>query len=209
MDDLGEDDARYIHRVIAVQRGLEAGGRGLLQFSLLPPAWAAGTTALSVSRILENIVVEDLTTETTGHRWPRFTAGAADAGFRAAHALPMRLRGEVIGVLNLLHTDRHTLTGPDARLGQALADAATIGLLHERAVRRAETAAEQLQGALNSRVMIEQAKGVLATQGSMSPDNAFTVLRNHARGHGLRLTDLARQVVDRTVDLTTIVRPAL
>jgi hypothetical protein len=104
---------------------------------------------------------------------------------------------------------RWSLTGSDARLGQALADAATIGLLHERAVRRAETVAEQLQGALNSRVTIEQAKGVLATQGGIRPEEASTVLRSYARIHGLRLSELARHVVERTIDLTSIVRPAL
>jgi GAF domain-containing protein len=156
----------------------------------------------------EPVVVEDLTTGTARRRWPRFAAGALEAGFRASHALPMRHRGQVVGVLNLLHTDPHSLTGPDVRLGQALADAATIGLLHERAVRHAETVAEQLQSALNSRIIIEQAKGVIAAQGDISPDEAFAVLRGHARGHGLRLTGLARQVVERTVDLTASVRPA-
>jgi GAF domain-containing protein len=156
----------------------------------------------------EPVVVEDLSTETARRRWPRFAAGAAEAGFRAAHALPMRHHGEVIGVLNLLHTHPHNLTGPDARLGQALADAATIGLLHERAAHRAETVREQLQSALNSRVIIEQAKGVLASQANISTDDAFTVLRSHARRHGLRLTALAHDVVERTIDLTTSVRPA-
>ncbi len=129
-------------------------------------------------------------------RWPRFVAGAGEAGFRSAHALPMRLRDEVIGVLNLLHTDPHSLDEPDRRLGQALADAATIGLLHERAVRRAETAREQLQEALNSRVIIEQAKGRLAQQGNLCVEDAFTIPRSHARNHHLRLTQLCRDVVE-------------
>ncbi len=156
----------------------------------------------------EPVISADLTAGTARTRWPRFTAGAAEAGFRAAHAVPMRCRGQVIGVLTLLHTDPHTLSSPDARLGQALADAATIGLLHERAVRHAETVSEQLQRALTSRVIIEQAKGVLAAQGDIGPDEAFTVLRSHARNHGLRLSDVARGVVDRTTDLTSITRPA-
>lgn len=90
-----------------------------------------------------------------------------------------------------------------------MADAATIGLLHERAVRHAETVSEQLQGALNSRVILEQAKGLLAGQGDISPDEAFTVLRSYARSHGLRLTAVARDAVDRTIDLTSIIRSAL
>lgn len=149
------------------------------------------------------VTSEDLRTRDARERWPRYVLGAEEAGFRATHALPMRLRDEVIGVLTLLHTDQHALTEPDTRLGQALADAATVGLLHERAVRHAETVQEQLQGALNSRVIIEQAKGVIAAQTGHDPDDAFTTLRAHARHRGIRLTDLARQVVDRTVDLTT------
>lgn len=142
-------------------------------------------------------------------RWPRFCAGAAEAGFRAVHSVPMRCREETVGVVTFLHTEPHRLEPPDARLGQALADAATIGLLHEQAVRRAETTREQLQQALNSRIVIEQAKGVLATQGGIAPEEAFTILRSHARGNGLRLSELARAVVEGGMDLTSIVRPAV
>jgi GAF domain-containing protein len=160
------------------------------------------------ARTGEPVIVSDLTTDDATRRWPRFVAGARDAGFRAVHALPMRCRDQVIGELALLHTDRHTLTGPDARLGQALADAATIGLLHERALRHAETVQEQLQSALDSRVIIEQAKGVIATQGAIGTEEAFTILRGHARSHGQRLSELARSVVDGSVDLTSFLRPA-
>ena len=153
------------------------------------------------------VIAEDLAAPEARERWPRFAGGAVDAGFRAAHALPMRLRDDVIGVLTLLHTRPHALTDPDSRLGQALADAATIGLLHERALRHAETVHEQLQNALNSRVIIEQAKGVLATRADVSPDHAFTVLRGHARSHGLRLTDLCREVVEGALDLSAAARP--
>lgn len=149
------------------------------------------------------VIVYDLDAETARARWPRFCAEATAGGFRAAHALPMRHRDQVIGVLTLLHTGPHTLTEPDARLGQALADAATIGLLHERAVRRAETVAEQLQGALNSRVIIEQAKGALSQHAGISAGEAFGVLRAHARNNGIRLTELARSIVDGTVDPAT------
>ena len=155
------------------------------------------------------VISDDLTTAAARKRWPRYAAGARESGFRATHALPMRLRDDVIGVLTLLHTERHTLTDGDARLGQALADAATIGLLHERAIRRAETVHEQLQGALNSRVIIEQAKGVLAGSSNLTPEEAFAVLRSHARSQGLRLTSLAREIVDGTIDFTSIVRPAI
>lgn len=161
---------------------------------------AAGP-CLDCLRAGEPVSADDLGSPLAREHWPHFVDGAAGAGFRAAHALPMRLRGEIVGVLTLLHTDVHILTEDDARLGQALADAATVGLLHERAVRHAETAAEQLQSALNSRVVVEQAKGVLAARSGTSPDEAFTMLREHARRHRLRLTDLCRDVVDGTVDL--------
>ena len=154
------------------------------------------------------VISPDLTSPGAHQAWPRYAAGAHEAGFRATHALPMRLREDVIGVLTLLHTDRHTLTEGDARLGRALADAATIGLLHERAVRHAETVQEQLQGALASRVIIEQAKGVLTAALDLAPDEAFTHLRRYARGRGARLTDVARAVVDRTLDPATVIGSA-
>jgi GAF domain-containing protein len=94
--------------------------------------------------------------------WPRFAAAATQSGFRTVQALPMRLRDQVIGALNLFRADPGTFDQAEVRVGQALADVATIGLLHERNVRRSETVAEQLQAALNSRVVIEQAKGKLA-----------------------------------------------
>jgi GAF domain-containing protein len=143
------------------------------------------------------VISSDL--EEDADRWPRFVLGAREAGFRACHAVPMRLRTQVIGALTLLHHDPHTLDDADARLAQALADAATIGLLHERALHRAEEVAQQLQHALDSRVLIEQAKGVVSQQASITPEEAFTVLRRCSRSRGVRLTDLCRQVVEGAV----------
>src|SRR6202042_1687893 len=97
-----------------------------------------------------------------GQRWPEFAAAAVQAGFRTVEALPMRLRGQVIGALNLFRTGSALFEPADLRVGQALADVATIGLLQERNLRRSETTAAQLQAALNSRIIIEQAKGKLA-----------------------------------------------
>jgi hypothetical protein len=108
----------------------------------------------------------------------------------------MRLRDQVIGALNLFGTEPGQFSQADLRIGQALADVATIGLLHERSVRRTETLAEQLQGALNSRVMIEQAKGKLAERLSIDMDRAFTMLRDYARNSNQHLTDVARAFVD-------------
>jgi transcriptional regulator with GAF, ATPase, and Fis domain len=131
-----------------------------------------------------------------GQRWPRFSAAAMRAGFATVHALPMRLRDQVIGALNLFSAGAAALGPAELRIGQALADVATIGLLQERNVRRAETLAEQLQAALISRVVIEQAKGRLAERLGLGMDQAFTLLREQARTTNQRLTDVARYVVN-------------
>jgi hypothetical protein len=130
-----------------------------------------------------------------GQQWPRFAAAATGSGFRAVEALPMRLRDQVIGALNLFRAAAGPFDPAELRVGQALADVATIGLLHERNVRRSETVAEQLQGALNSRVVIEQAKGKLAERRSIEMDQAFILLRDYARNSNQRLTDVARNFV--------------
>jgi GAF domain-containing protein len=129
-------------------------------------------------------------------RWPRFTAAAAEVGFAAVHALPMRLRNEIIGALNLFDTSPGALDKDKLRVGQALADVATIGLLQQRAIHRRDALTEQLQTALNSRVLIEQAKGVLAERLHLDVAEAFTVLRSGARSHNRRLSELAQAIVD-------------
>lgn len=144
----------------------------------------------------------DLLAET--QRWPKFTAAAAECGFRAAQALPMRLRDQVVGALTLLNTEPGGADCEDVELGQALADVATIGILQQRTIARGDQLTDQLQTALNSRVVIEQAKGALAQHGRVSMDEAFTRLRGYARSHHLRLTDLARAVGNGTVNLTVI-----
>ena len=132
----------------------------------------------------------------TVQRWPRFADAAVQSGFRAVQALRMRLRDQVIGALNLFGAERGPFEAADMRVGQALADVATIGLLQERNVRRGETVAEQLQATLNSRVVIEQAKGKLAERLGIDMDRAFTMLRDYARNTNQRLTDVARTFVD-------------
>jgi transcriptional regulator with GAF, ATPase, and Fis domain len=129
-------------------------------------------------------------------RWPRFVAQADQVGFASVHALPMRLRTQIIGALNLFHTVPGALDEDTLRLGQALADVATIGLLQARAIRDQQTLAEQLQIALNSRVVIEQAKGVIAERRHLDMDQSFTLLRARARTNNRRLSDLARSVID-------------
>jgi transcriptional regulator with GAF, ATPase, and Fis domain len=131
-------------------------------------------------------------------QWPRFTAAAAEVGYAAVHALPMRLRTEVIGALNLFDANPGALDAGKLRIGQALADVATIGLLQQRAITRGGAVTEQLQTALNSRVLIEQAKGILAERLSLELADAFTLLRAAARNHNRRLSDVAQAVVDGT-----------
>ncbi|MGA9312184.1 MAG: GAF and ANTAR domain-containing protein [Pseudonocardiaceae bacterium] len=135
-------------------------------------------------------------------RWPVFVAAVESRGaYRSVHALPLRLRGEAIGAMNLFHRQPGTLPEADLALGQALADVATIGILSERAVRRGEVVTEQLQTALNNRVIIEQAKGVLAHRGNLSMNAAFDRLRRYARSRNALLSEVARQVVE--TDLAT------
>ena len=131
-------------------------------------------------------------------RWPRFAPAAGQAGFCAVQALPMRLRDQVIGALNLFRATPGAFDAADIRVGQALADVATISLLHERSMRRSDTLNEQLQTALNSRVIIEQAKGKLAERLGLDMNQAFTLLRDQARNRNQRLSDLARAFVDGT-----------
>jgi transcriptional regulator with GAF, ATPase, and Fis domain len=135
-------------------------------------------------------------------RWPRFAPAAQQAGFAAVQALPMRLREQVIGALNLFRATPGSFDPADIRVGQAMADVATISLLHERNVRRSDTLNEQLQTALNSRVVIEQAKGKLAERLGLDMDQAFGLLRDYARARNLRLSDLAQAVIDGTQTLT-------
>jgi GAF domain-containing protein len=141
------------------------------------------------------VSVTDLTDAAV--RWPRFVAALAERGtYGSVHALPLRLRGEPIGTLNLFHREPGPLPGADLALGQALADVATIGILSERAIRRGEVVNEQLQTALTSRVVIEQAKGVLAERGHLSMSDAFDRLRRYARNRNLRLAEVAREIVE-------------
>ncbi|HEY7593991.1 MAG TPA: GAF and ANTAR domain-containing protein [Actinophytocola sp.] len=137
-------------------------------------------------------------------RWPRFGPAAREAGFQAAAAVPMRLRQTVIGSLNLLKTVPVEVDEASVRLGQAFADVATIGLLQQRALQDSAVLAEQLQTALNSRVVIEQAKGVVFAHAGATMQDSFDALRRYARVRGLRLSDVARSVAEGTADLDDI-----
>lgn len=140
------------------------------------------------------VVNADLAEATS--RWPRFAPRAVEAGFRSVHAFPLRLRAERIGAMNVFSANvGGRLADTDVQIVQALADVASIGLLQERAITRGELLTEQLQGALNSRVIIEQAKGSLAQARGISVDEAFILIRSHARRHNLRLGDFAQSLI--------------
>jgi transcriptional regulator with GAF, ATPase, and Fis domain len=128
-------------------------------------------------------------------RWPVFTEAALGSGFAYSHALPLRLRRQVLGALNLFTVERTELTGDHLAVAQGMADIATISLLHERALRDQVVLAEQLQTALHSRIAIEQAKGVLSARVGISVGEAFNRMRTHARRIGQPLTTVAEAVV--------------
>jgi transcriptional regulator with GAF, ATPase, and Fis domain len=133
-------------------------------------------------------------------RWPEFTTRAEQAGYASAHALPMRLRGQIIGTLNLFRAQPGELEEPSLRLGQALADVATISLLQQRSRHDTQVLASQLQNALTSRIVIEQAKGILAERRGVDLDTAFSTLRGHARDNNQRLADVARSIAEGGAD---------
>lgn len=147
----------------------------------------------------EPVIVDDLVEATP--RWPIFAPQAIAQGFVSVAAIPLRLRRETIGALNLFDDAPGPLNPQDAQVARALADTATIGILQERAIHRGEVLTEQLQTALNSRIIIEQAKGALAYAADLEMEQAFETLRRHARRHGVRLSDVARQLV------TGVLRP--
>ena len=140
-------------------------------------------------------------------RWPRFAPVAVEAGFRFVHALPMRLRGSIIGALNLFGSGDAALAEKEIVAGQALADVATIAVLQQRVAVEAQVINDQLDHALTSRVVIEQAKGVLAERAGLPMESAFATLRQHARDHNLRLADVARSVIDKTLAPGSVVAP--
>ena len=133
-------------------------------------------------------------------RWPMFTEAALGSGFAYSHALPLRLRRQVLGALNLFTVERTELTGDHLAVAQGMADIATISLLHERALSDQVVLAEQLQTALHSRIVIEQAKGVLSARAAISVGEAFRRMRTHARRTGQPLTTVAEAVVTGSLD---------
>ena len=152
------------------------------------------------------VLVPDLQAERG--RWPQFVPAALNLGFASVHAVPLRLRDNTLGALGLFGASTGELNSSDLALAQALADVASVALVQDRIAADSATINEQLQEALNSRVVLEQAKGLLAQQGGLDMISAFAVLRRYSRDHNLRLTVVAEQVVARTLMAADLVRHA-
>lgn len=152
---------------------------------------------LDCYRTGELVVNQELAT--AGRRWSRFAPEALDAGFRAVHAVPMRLRDTVIGALNLFQIEPGRMPEPDIDTARALADVATIAILQHRATIETQILNERLNHALTSRIAIEQAKGVIAERSGVTMQRAFSALRAYARNRNLRLADVAQSVIDGTL----------
>jgi GAF domain-containing protein len=155
----------------------------------------------------EAIQVDDL--EGAAERWPRLVPLATGAGFRSAHAFPLRLRGRVLGALNLFRVSPGRLEPPEVVAAQALTDVATIAILQHRAAVDAQALSEQLHFALNSRIAIEQAKGIVAQSTGVGMEEAFTRLRLHARRDRRQLTEVAQDVIDGRIAVADLVQPEL
>jgi GAF domain-containing protein len=160
---------------------------------------AASGPCLDCYRTGLPVNVSDLAAD--GHRWPALAAAAQHGGYRAVHAVPLAFQDQTLGAMNLFTTEPGSLSSTDHTIAEALAEVATVAILGQRALRRSGQVAEQLQAALNSRVVIEQAKGMLAQQGGFDLTAAFAALRTHVRRHNQRLTDGAREVVEGTLTL--------
>jgi len=140
-------------------------------------------------------------------RWPVFAQQASEAGFHALCAVPMRTHADTIGALNLYRCSDQLFSEAELEIARAMAQVATIALVQERAIRERGMLAEQLQAALHSRIVIEQAKGMLAEHLSTTVDKAFQLLNNYARDHNRRLTEVARDLVDRKIPHDALPRP--
>ena len=205
LDELTSDCARLLN--VASAGLLLADGRGVLH---VMAASSEETRQLEIFQLQRDdgpclecysggapVAVADL--EQVADRWPQFVPAALAAGFASVHALPMRLRDNVLGALGLFGTSVGSLSEDDLALGQALADVASVALVQERAAADQTAVTEQLQTALTGRVVLEQAKGILAQLGGLAMTDAFAMLRTYSRDHNLRLTRVAEAIVGRSL----------
>jgi anti-sigma regulatory factor (Ser/Thr protein kinase) len=155
---------------------------------------AIGAAPYAVSFATGEPLTADLAT--AGARWPQFTRQARDLGFRSVHAIPMRLHGEIIGVLTLFREQSEPLCDADVGLGQALADLTTAGLLRHRPEVHRRVVADQLAHAISTRLLVEQARGVLAERLRVDVDVALDELHRHSARTGRALGRTAAAIVD-------------
>jgi GAF domain-containing protein len=148
------------------------------------------------------VTVADI--EKSGTQWPDFRTAALQKGFRSVLATPLRLRGQILGTMNLFSKQIGAMNSRDAAVAQALTDVATIGILQERSIRETSIVSEQLQRALDSRILIEQAKGVISQTATVDIDEAFVMLRHYARSNNLSLRAVAEGIANRSIDLGPI-----
>jgi transcriptional regulator with GAF, ATPase, and Fis domain len=153
----------------------------------------------------ERVVVTADSRDEMERRWPTFADAAERAGFDSVHSVPLRIRDTALGSMNLFRSTEGTLDPTDAAAAQALTDVATISILQQRTADSAARVEQQLQQALDSRVVIEQAKGFIAHTLDVDMDTAFRVLRSHARSHQQLLADTARAIVQREVPVPSTV----
>ena len=199
------------HRVradaLGPTRGLASHDRDHAAGQIARAVRAAGPRG-PVRRLLQHreaLTNVDLTQPETYEKGPAFTGAAAQAGFGTTHALPMRLRGQVIGALNLFNDEPVKLSDSDLTVAQAMADVATIGLLHQRNTYEQRVLSEQPQTALHSRVLIEQAKGALAARSDLDVHQASNEMRAYARSNRLTMTDVATAIMDGALSSDTLV----
>jgi transcriptional regulator with GAF, ATPase, and Fis domain len=162
---------------------------------------------LDCYRTGESVVVSDL--DTHAHRWPQFVEYARGEGYRSVHATPLKVPDQTIGALNLFSTERFQAGPTDLMIVRALGDMAAVAVLYQRALQHSELVADQLQNALTSRVVSEQAKGRLAEQGGIDMGAAFAALRGHARNTHQTLSGTAHAVAAGTLTLQQILRPTV
>jgi GAF domain-containing protein len=154
----------------------------------------------------QGVACADLTA--APQRWPQFATAAREQGFAAVQAVPMRLREQTLGALNLFRSSPDAIPTDATAIAQSFANVATISLLQVRALRHSEMVTEQLQSALNSRLLIEQAKGILAERRHISLTQAFTLMRTYARNHNRLLSQVAQAIINQAPDITDLAIPA-